>query len=821
MIKSKFSIKSIIFIPIISVLLSILIIFFIFIRSNYNWISNEEGTKLATLLNENIQNHLEKLLLDPQFIGSILSQNINTLYDENNDNLSLLEKNLLTFYTKILKKDNQINAISFGNEKGNYIGFRYNKTSNSFSLMLKDIRTNYNLNIYDNSTIKSKINASYKNYDPRIRPWYLPVKESLKQKWSDVYVNQDEIESYTISSLTPVFDHKNNFLGSISIDINLNEIDKFLNNNLKKSMGTIYIADKNWNLISNSNDASMSNNLKTKSTLPKLTLVSESDNILIKNSYTFLKSNDIKNKKIYKININNNPYFILYNDLDILSNLKWKVVIIIPEKNLLGSLKNKTNYSIIAMLVIFFIGSLATYFLLIKVTNPILKSSELATNIADGNWHLSTDFKENNILEINELNIALHSMTKKLKKSFDDITTSKNKYRYLVENIDNMIYSMSVEGIMLAINKPFEKILKRDRKEVIGTHYKTLFDKYDDALKMEAFFNKALDTKKMTSYNYDFIDENTRKFVRISLIPILDDEKNIIMVIGSNYDITKLINTQLKLEELHKNEKDKLEKMLDDKTKELETTMKELLEKEKLASLGSLVSGVAHEINTPLGVSITTASFIEDIITKNKKLTNSGKLSKSSFFQFLNNLDESIKILSINLLKAAELVNSFKKISVNQSHDEKTNFDLCKYTHEIVLSLKHEYKNTNHKINIDCDSSIIINSFPGAFSQILTNLIINTLKHGFSNKTNGNINIKIYKENHNIIISYSDDGYGIEKKVLPKIFNPFFTTNRNTGNSGLGLNIVYNIVTGKLKGKINCTSIPNKKTTFTIEFPFE
>ena len=146
-------------------------------------------------------------------------------------------------------------------------------------------------------------------------------------------------------------------------------------------------------------------------------------------------------------------------------------------------------------------------------------------------------------------------------------------------------------------------------------------------------------------------------------------------------------------------------------------------------------------------------------------------------------------------------------------------FNIKNYLDEILRSLRHETKTSHCKIEIQCDEDIFIYSCPGSFSQIITNFVMNSIVHGFKNRDNGMINISLHEKNNNVILVYSDNGNGIKKEDLKKIYNPFFTTNRNHGGSGLGLNIVYNIITTTLNGKITCESKEGEGVTFTVTMP--
>lgn len=284
----------------------------------------------------------------------------------------------------------------------------------------------------------------------------------------------------------------------------------------------------------------------------------------------------------------------------------------------------------------------------------------------------------------------------------------------------------------------------------------------------------------------------------------------------------ELANANIELKE-HKN---KLEELVSIRTSELQTsinnlenTKDQLVESEKMASLGDLVAGIAHEINTPIGIGVTAASHLENeskIFYENYK---NGGLSKSKFESFIELVNESSTILLSNMLKAARLIQSFKKVAVDQSSEEKRSFKLYEYVNEILISINSRFKHTKHIVNVVCLDDVILDSYPGAVSQIITNLCMNSIQHGFENIESGTITIEIKHSKNEAYIIYSDNGVGIEPEYLKRIFDPFFTTKRGEGGSGLGMNIVYNLVIQTLKGSITCTSNPGKGVSFLITLP--
>ena len=253
----------------------------------------------------------------------------------------------------------------------------------------------------------------------------------------------------------------------------------------------------------------------------------------------------------------------------------------------------------------------------------------------------------------------------------------------------------------------------------------------------------------------------------------------------------------------------------------LKLTQNKLVESEKMSSLGVLVAGVAHEINTPIGIGLTGATHFLSITNKIKKDYDEERMSQNEFEDYINTSKEIATLINTNLSRTAQLVTTFKKISFDQSSEEKRKINLKKYLEDILLSMTSIIKKTNITIENKCPDEININTYPGAISQIITNLIINSIKHAFKENEKGNIVINVTMKKDIIELVYEDNGEGIDKDTLPKIFDPFFTTNRVGGGTGLGLNILYNIITNTLSGTVKCESEKKNGTKFIILFQEE
>jgi len=257
---------------------------------------------------------------------------------------------------------------------------------------------------------------------------------------------------------------------------------------------------------------------------------------------------------------------------------------------------------------------------------------------------------------------------------------------------------------------------------------------------------------------------------------------------------------------------------LDQTIKNLKLTQDKLIEAEKMSSLGVLVAGIAHEVNTPVGIGLTGATHFLEITEDLKKQYDNENMSQEEFEKYLDSSYELATLIDSNLNKAARLVKNFKSISFDQSSEEKRKINLKSYIKEVLFSMHNITKKTNITIENRCDENINIITYPGAISQIITNLVINSIRHGFADKKTGTIIIDASQEEHMIKLVYKDDGKGIDETILPKIFDPFFTTNREKGGTGLGLNIIYNITSNTLHGTVSCKSKKDEGVEFTVLF---
>lgn len=252
----------------------------------------------------------------------------------------------------------------------------------------------------------------------------------------------------------------------------------------------------------------------------------------------------------------------------------------------------------------------------------------------------------------------------------------------------------------------------------------------------------------------------------------------------------------------------------------LQLTQSKLVEQEKLAALGSLVAGVAHELNTPIGNGLLMASTMLEMNRQFLKQVQSNQLRRSDLEKFCENASVSSDLMMRNLTNAANLVSSFKQIAVDQTSDQRRTFDLLNFCEEVVLTLSNRIKREGHEPQIKVEAGLELDSYPGSLGQVLSNLIINAMVHGLHEKQNGIISIigRAYGAS-NIMLTVEDNGQGIARENIDHIFEPFFTTRLGKGGSGLGLHICYNMVSSVLGGSITVESEVGQGARFIIILP--
>jgi signal transduction histidine kinase len=293
---------------------------------------------------------------------------------------------------------------------------------------------------------------------------------------------------------------------------------------------------------------------------------------------------------------------------------------------------------------------------------------------------------------------------------------------------------------------------------------------------------------------------------------------------------------QQESEEAHKKLNIRLEEMVNERTLALKTANQELIQtleklhqfqrqmvqNEKMASLGDMVAGIAHEVNTPIGLGVTASTMMLDRLATIDEQFQNKTLKASTMAKFISESQENLGIIYRNLNRAAGLISSFKQVAVDQTTENNRNINVTKLIDEILVSLRPRLKKVKHQINVHCDEDLVVETNPGPIEQILINLIMNSIIHAFDGVENGTIDIIVeLVSQQKLKITYKDNGIGIPNDIKKRIFDPFVTTKRGQGGSGLGMHLVYNLVTQALNGSISLSTEDGNGVEFVIMFPIK
>jgi len=315
------------------------------------------------------------------------------------------------------------------------------------------------------------------------------------------------------------------------------------------------------------------------------------------------------------------------------------------------------------------------------------------------------------------------------------------------------------------------------------------------------------------SHNHSSSDLNSA----ILIIIILSIISYAVLLIAK--DISRTNNALLQSKEELEIRVLKRTEELQESLNNLTNTQDQLIEAEKMASLGRLVAGVAHEINTPLGIAITASSHLDTATDNFSQEFDKENISKKNVHRYIETSQKSTELVLSNLKRAADLIQNFKEVAIDQSENSNRKFNVKSYLNEILSSLMPKLKETKHKVELFCDAELEVYTNAGAIAQVITNLFVNSLQHGFEEVNQGLISIIVNQHGENTSLIYLDNGCGMSTDNVAKVFEPFFTTKRGSGGSGLGMHVTYNLMTQSLKGSISCSSTMNKGTQFELLFP--
>ena len=399
------------------------------------------------------------------------------------------------------------------------------------------------------------------------------------------------------------------------------------------------------------------------------------------------------------------------------------------------------------------------------------------------------------------------------KRAEDAIAEGRRMLQEVIDTVPAVINVKDRQLRYVLMNRYMAGIFGIEPADAIGKTTSDLMSRYG-AQKTDENDKRVLDAGKgLGFYEEEYIDSsgNMRQWL-VNKLPLLNADDQIDNIVTVALDIGERKRGELEMRKA----KDAAEAAL----RNLRETQNSLIEAEKLAALGRLVAGVAHEVNNPVGISLTVASSLERKSALFAAEVARGDLKRSSLNEFLETSRDASSQLVNNLNRAAELIQSFKQVAADRNYSDQRSFDLGDLTEQVVMSLRPGLRKHNLSLNVDCQPNLTMNSYPGPYGQVLTNLFLNSVAHAFPDGKTGAVDITVRESGKdNVEILFSDNGCGMSLDVRRRAFDPFFTTRRDQGGTGLGLHIVYSIVTTRLGGRLDLDSEPGKGTRIQIILP--
>ncbi len=399
------------------------------------------------------------------------------------------------------------------------------------------------------------------------------------------------------------------------------------------------------------------------------------------------------------------------------------------------------------------------------------------------------------------------------KRAEDAIAEGRRRLQQVIDTVPAVINVKDEQRRYVLMNRYMAGIFGIEPADAIGRTTADLMSRYG-AQKTDENDKRVLATgRELGFYEEEYLDSsgNLRQWL-VNKLPLLDADGEIENIVTVALDICERKRSEAEMRKA----KDAAEAAL----RNLRETQNSLIEAEKLAALGRLVAGVAHEVNNPVGISLTVASSLERKTSLFAAEVARGDLRRSSLNEFLASSRDASSQLVANLNRAAELITSFKQVAADRNYSDQRTFDLGDLTEQVVMSLRPGLRKHNLTLTVECQPNLVMNSYPGPYGQVLTNLFLNSVAHAFPDGKPGAVDIRVRESGKdNVEIIFSDNGCGMSLDVRRRAFDPFFTTRRDQGGTGLGLHIVYSIVTNRLGGRLDLDSEPGGGTRIQIVLP--
>ena len=399
------------------------------------------------------------------------------------------------------------------------------------------------------------------------------------------------------------------------------------------------------------------------------------------------------------------------------------------------------------------------------------------------------------------------------KRAEDAIAEGRRLLQQVIDTVPAVINVKDNRLRYVLMNRYMSGIFGIEPEEAIGRTTAELMSRYG-AKKTDVFDKRVLEgANELGFYEDEYVDATgqMRQWL-VNKLPLLDADGRVDRIVTVALDIGERKRVELEMRKA----RDAAETAL----RNLRDTQASLIEAEKLAALGRLVAGVAHEVNNPVGISLTVASALERKTANFTTEVERGDVRRSSLNEYLATSRDASSQLVANLNRAAELIQSFKQVAADRNYSDQRTFDLADLTEQVAMSLRPGLRKRNLTLNVECQPNLMMTSYPGPYGQVLTNLFLNAVSHAFPDGRPGVVDIQVRESGKdNVEILFCDNGCGMSLDVRRRAFDPFFTTRRDQGGTGLGLHIVYSIVTNRLGGRLDLDSEPGNGTRIQIILP--
>ncbi len=535
---------------------------------------------------------------------------------------------------------------------------------------------------------------------------------------------------------------------------------------------------------------------------------------------------------------------VVYRHVQLNSGQGWTLVHYRDKAAALAGLQRHTQALIVAGLLLSAMALLLIGLAARRLTAPMQVLARAARQFGDGDLAVRTPSGPGHSREIGELSDAFNGMADRIGKAHRvlearvlertvELASERDTAQRYLDIAGVMLMVLDRAGRIALINRRGAEILGHPEHALLGTDWFARFPVPSQREELRRAFDARMAGAKGAPVYYEnrIVAGADRELVMAWHENVLRDAAGEPTgSLSSGEDIT----LRQKSEEALRRVNSDLEQGVARRTQELAAanatlqgtldalrhTQSELIQREKLASLGVLVAGVAHELNTPLGNSVTISSTIAAELALLRTGMNANALTKTGMNEFIHAAGEGLALLERNLERAADMVTHFKQVAVDQASAKRRRFDLAGTIKEIVDTVRPQFRGTPHRIVLDLAPGVEMDSFPGPLGQVLTNLLLNALIHGLGDGAAGEVRLSASEAvDGKVTLLVADTGAGIAHEHISRVFDPFFTTRLGQGGSGLGLNIVFNLVTATLGGTIHVDSQVGQGAVFRIDLP--